>query len=84
MLKWINWEKETKQFYEQKFQQLMQLGEVAAAIFLKGYICDVSHELKGAEQELLDLKATNYDMVMIIEKQKKDHKKYKKKIVGDK
>ena len=81
---WINWEKQTKQFYQKKFKQLIQLGEIAAAIFLQQYVCDVSDELRRAENELLDLKAINYDMVSIIEKQQKNHKKYKKKIVGDK
>ena len=65
---WINWERETKKFYQKKYQELIQLGEVGAAIFLQSYICDVEKELKCAENEDLNLKATNYDMVMIIEK----------------
>ena len=80
MRTWISWEKETKELYQKKFQELMELNQVAAAIFLQHYIQDVDEELRCAENEILDLKATNYDIVMIIEKQKQDHKKYKNKL----
>ena len=35
---WINWEEKTKQFYEKKYQELVQIGEIAAAIFIQEYI----------------------------------------------
>ena len=38
-------------------------------MFFKDYICDVDNELKCAESKFLDLKAVNYDIVMILEKQ---------------
>ena len=38
-------------------------------MFFKDYICDVDNELKCAEGKFLDLKAVNYDIVLILEKQ---------------
>ena len=58
--------------------------KVAAAMFFKDYICDVDNELKCAEGKFLDLKAVNYDIVLILEKQQEECKKYKKKIAGGK
>lgn len=81
---WVSWQKDTKEFYQKKFQELMQLGQIAAAMFFKDYICDVDNELKCAEGKFLDLKAVNYDIVMILEKQQEECKKYKKKIAGGK
>ena len=77
---WIDWEKETKSLYQKKFQELMELNQISAAIFLQLYIQDVSKELRCAEEEFLNLKATNYDIVMIVEKQEQDYKKYKRKL----
>ena len=77
---WIDWEKETKKFYQNMYAELVAQGEIAAAMFLQSYICNVSDQLKCAEKKMLDIKATNYDICFIVESQKQLHKKYKKKI----
>ena len=77
---WAEWEKSTKKLYEQSYKQLMELDEVASAMFVKGLICDVDCELKKVERYQLNKSATNYDMVIIIEEQHDKHEKYKKKI----
>ena len=78
--KWVNWERETKQFYENMYQELMDINEIAAALKVKDLICEVDCELKKAEQYHLNKIATGYDMGDIIAEQHKKHKKYKKKI----
>ena len=80
MNKWVEWEKSTKQLYQEMRQELTTMGEIAAAIRLDEYICDVSSELHNAEKMLLRLEAINYDLVAIMDLQDKLHKKYKKKI----
>jgi len=78
--KWVNWEKETKGFYEMKYKELMEINEVAAALKVKDLICDVDCELKKAEQYHLNKVATGYNMEGIIAEQHKKHKKYKEKM----
>lgn len=75
--KWVEWEKDTKHLYQTMYQELMNIGEVGAACKIMELICDVSEELKTAEQYQLNKIATNYDIVDIIEEQKILHKKYK-------
>lgn len=80
LTKWVTWERETKKLYEQMYQELMNLGEVASACKVKELICDVDCELKKAERYWLNKEAAGYDMVMIIEEQKRKHWKYEKKM----
>ena len=47
----------------------MNLGEVAAACFVKNYIIAVDEELKNAEKKHLNLKATNFVINYIITSQ---------------
>lgn len=79
LVKWVEWERETKQFYEQMYQELMDIDEVASACKIKEFILDVDQELKKAERYHLNKEAVNYDMSVIIEEQDKKHKKYDKK-----
>lgn len=76
---WVDWERETKKFYEQMWKELMDIEEVASAFKIKELICDVDCELKKAERYQLDKKAVDYDMLTIIEEQKHKHKEYKSK-----
>ena len=80
LTKWVEWERDTKKLYEQMYKELMELGEVASACKVKELICDVDCELKKAERYWLNKEATGYDMVMIIEEQKRKHSKYEKKM----
>ena len=77
---WVNWEKQTKLFYQNMYTELIAQKEVAAALFLQEYICNVTDELKCAEKKMLDIKATNFDIYSLVGCQKEKHKKYKKKI----
>ena len=78
--KWISWERETKQFYESMYQELINLGEIASAMKIEEYIYDVDCELKKAERYRLDKEAVGYDLVYIIEEQDSKHTKYQHKI----
>lgn len=74
---WVEWEKETKALYEKAYKDLMDMGEVAGACYVRCLIKDVDHELKKAEKYQLNKKAVDYDMVYIIEEQRELHCKYK-------
>lgn len=80
--RWVSWETGTKKLYEQKYVELISLGEVAAAEFVKDYINDVSDELKYAERKQLALSAMGYDMIMIVSEQPEIHDHYKIKTKG--
>lgn len=77
---WIKWERDTKKFYEQMYQNLISIGEIASAIEVKKYIEDVDYELAGAEQKLLELSSIDYDLPTIMSKQSDLAKKYCKKL----
>ena len=80
---WVNWEKETKKLYEDMYNELIKIGEVASAFKVKELICNVDCELKKAERYHLNKKATDYDILLIIEEQHKKHEKYRKKMENE-
>ena len=80
LTKWVDWETETKELYENMYQELFDLGEVSAATFLSCFIGDVDHELSKAEGYLLDKQFTNFDADTIVAEQKKKHAKYHEKL----
>lgn len=77
--KWVEWEKSTKDLYEKMYKELMDIGEVASAIKVQCFVCDVDKELKKAERYKLNKESIGYDMNEIIAEQKSKHKKYQKK-----
>ncbi len=77
---WITWERSTKKLYEDMQQELENLHEVSAALYINNFILDVTKELRQAEKHLIELESINYDMTKIIEWQEKMEKKYKKKL----
>lgn len=79
---WVNWEKDTKKLYEQMYEELMNIGEVASAHEVKTLVADVDNELEHAEQYWLEKEAMDYDMPTIIAEQKHKHEKYSKLIKG--
>lgn len=83
---WHKWEKETKVLYERLYKELMEMGEVASAMYVKDCICDVTDEIKMIERYMLHKTATDFDMNSIIAEQKEIHCKYshKMKEIGDK
>lgn len=81
--KWVQWEFDTKNMYEEFYRELITLGDVASANFILELIVDVSEELKDAQQFALENKAIDYDMSVIIDKQDELFKKCKHMIKGD-
>ena len=73
--KWIDWEKSTKDLYEQMYLELIAVGDVSGAIKIGKYIKDVTKEIVDAEQYYLNKEAIRYDLTEIIseQKQKKDY-----------
>ena len=80
MTKWVDWEKSTKKLYQEMRQELIAIGEVAAATYIEKYIEDVTSELWHAEKKLLQLETIGYDIVTIITHQEDIYNKYKKKL----
>ena len=78
--RWVDWEHKTKKIYEQYYNMLISLNEVAAAIKLKEIIKDVDYELAEAKQELLELQAIDFDITVVMDYQYEMKKKYKKKL----
>lgn len=78
--KWVHWETDVKKTYESMYNELIKLNETAAALELKKYLEDVDEELAKATQKWLELKATDWDISLIMEEQKDYYKKYSKKI----
>ena len=80
LTKWVEWERNTKKFFEQMYKELIDINEVASACKIKQLIMDVDCELKKAERYHLNKEAIGYDLVSIIDEQKSKHNKYKRKM----
>lgn len=80
LTKWVEWEKETKELYQQMYGELCDLGEVASAMFVQKYVQDVDNEYAMAQGYLLNKEAIGFDMSVITAEQKKKHHKYAKLI----
>ena len=80
ILAWRNWEYETKKLYEQTYNQLINLGEIAGADKIRKLIIDVDNELAEVEQIQLEVLSINFDLTVIIPEQKALQKEYSKKI----
>lgn len=78
--KWVKWETETKQLYQDMYRELISIGEIAAAEFIVCYICDVDCELKYAKRKHLDLESISYDLPIIVTEQHELHEKYREKL----
>lgn len=83
LTKWVEWERDTKKFYQEMHIELVALGEVASAMFIENLIDDVDRELKDAERYWINKEAMGYDMTAIVGEQKRKHDKYKKKCAKD-
>lgn len=72
---WVKWETSTKALYQQMYQELCNIGEIAAAKHMLCYVKDVDKELAGAEKLLIKLNAIGFDMTEIMSWQDKLYKK---------
>lgn len=78
--KWIDYENETKQYLNQMVKQLEQLDENTAAKKLETLIEHVEKEIATAEDKIMNLESTGYDMSYILQQQEGLKQKYAKKI----
>ncbi len=67
--KWVAWETETKELYEEMYIELMNQSEVQAALFISSIISDVTNELNFARVFLANTQMSNYDIIYILEEQ---------------
>ena len=67
--KWVAWETETKELYEEMYIELMNHSEVQTALFISSIISDVTNELNFAKVFLANTQMSNYDIVYILEEQ---------------
>ena len=80
MEKWIKWEQDTKKLYQEMRQELCNIGEIAAALYIDTLIEDVTKELCHAQKKLVRFETIGYDIIKIIEWQDEWEKKYNKKL----
>lgn len=66
--KWVKWETETKDHYQDLYLSLIENGDAAAAKFVSRYVMDVDQELKYAQCNHLILESIGYDLTAIISK----------------
>lgn len=76
--KWFEWEKDTKEFYEQQFKVLTDNAKIAEANKVNELICDVDHELKCVTRKMLEYKSVEWSLDYIVFDQKDLHEKYEK------
>lgn len=76
--KWLKWERDTHALYGRLYREALDNDELETAEYIKDIIKDVSEEICDAEQEILRLSASGYDMAYIMERQEKLKRKYKK------
>ena len=78
--KWIEYEKETRQYLSQMAQRLEQMNEREAARKLDHLIEHVEKEIETAENKMMDLESTGYDMAYILQQQDEMKRHYAEKI----
>lgn len=76
---WYEWEKETKELYEDICKQFMEMGLYADYDYVETLIVDLEKECKKIMHLYEKLNGTGYDVNTIHGIQDKYHEKYKKK-----
>lgn len=72
------WEKETKECYEEYYCMLMELGAVYDGKVMGELVKDSEKELKHLERDMLTLSAMDYDIVYVESVQYDIHEHYRK------
>ena len=78
--KWLEYEKETRQYLSQMAQRLEQMNEREAARKLDHLIEHVEKEIETAENKMMNLESTGYDMNYILQQQEELKQHYADKI----
>lgn len=78
--KWVEYEKDTKQYLTQMAQRLEQMNEREAARKLDHLIEHVEKEIETAENKMMNLESTGYDMNYILQQQDGLKRQYADKI----
>lgn len=78
--KWLDYEKETRQYLSEMAQRLEQMNEREAARKLDHLIEHVEKEIATAEDKMMNLESTGYDMAYILQQQDALKKHYADKI----
>jgi len=78
--KWLEYEKETRQYLSQMAQRLEQMNEREAARKLDHLIEHVEKEIATAEDKMMNLESTGYDMNYILQQQNELKQHYAEKI----
>ena len=78
--KWVAWEKDTKDFYESMYIELLDLGEVAACKKMACLVKAVDKELKWAQRHHINLVTADYSISYIMGMQDTWHDWYKKRM----
>lgn len=79
MQRYKDWEEQTKQLYEELWQQCTNYGMTADADYISKLVKNVTKEIKEINRMCEQLNGTGYDSVSIHSMQDKYHKKYKSK-----
>ena len=67
--KWIEWETQTKEIFQKAYNDLFENGDIDATYKVGELIQDVENELQFARELKINLDATDYDIVYIMEQQ---------------
>ena len=78
--KWLEYEKETRQYLSQMAQRLEQMNEREAARKLDHLIEHIEKEIETAENKMMNLESTGYDMNYILQQQEELKQHYADKI----
>lgn len=82
MEKWVAWERETKEIYQDAYLSLIEMGEPAAAEYVLKLVRDVDYELMCAEKKHLTLESIGFDLITIVSAQDDLYERYKCKLSG--
>ena len=69
--KWIEWETQTKEIFQNAYKVLLENGDIDATYKIGELIQDVENELQFARETKINLDAMDYDIVAIIDRQEK-------------
>lgn len=76
--KWHKWESDTHALCGRLYREALDNDELETSEYIKKIMEDVSREIIKAEEEILRLSGSGYDMAYVMERQERLKKAYKK------